>query len=55
MRNQNKMEKEFKKILDEWLFQKEKTFNPFLRFLAESVREWPKVREVEKEQNEKDN
>lgn len=27
----------FQKIFDEWLFAKEKTFNPFLRYLKESV------------------
>lgn len=41
------MENKFNKILDEWLWEEEKTFNPFTRCLAELSEDNPEVPEPE--------
>ena len=33
----------FEKIFDKWLWQKDKTFNPFLKTLAEGMKKNPEV------------
>lgn len=39
------MNDNFKKIFFEWLFQKEKTFNPFTRYLSEESKKWPNIKQ----------
>lgn len=35
-----KAPKQFKQIFEEWLFVKDKNYNPFIRFLNQEAKKW---------------